>query len=49
MVFYAVDFSVHIVGIVHFTCSYGFVTFEQQEDAEKLMRREVRTVSAPVM
>jgi len=31
-------------GIVRFTCSYGFVTFEQQEDAEKLMKREVKTV-----
>ena len=32
------------MGIVRFTCSYGFVTFEQQEDAEKLMKREVKTV-----
>jgi len=29
------------VGIVCFVCSYGFVTFEQLEDAEKLMKREV--------
>ena len=31
----------HCGSIVCFTCSYGFVTFEQQEDAEKLMKREV--------
>jgi len=29
------------VVVVYFVCRYGFVTFEQLEDAEKLMKREV--------
>jgi len=33
------------VGIVYFVCSYGFVTFEQLEDAEKLMKREVQIMN----
>jgi len=34
--------SANTVLVLHYiACSYGFVTFEQQEDAEKLMKREV--------
>jgi len=38
------DFLGDIVGITYFVCRYGFVTFEQLEDAEKLMKREVFVV-----
>ena len=35
----------YLVCLWFFICSYGFVTFESQEDAEKIMKRTVGTTA----